>query len=203
MLQAPQRAAVEPELVVIGRAAFGVLQAVRQQEQPPLERNRRPPGRTRTRWPATPSSSRGSLRGRPACSSVARATDSISSFPNGRDLSSLAATSAQRARNCSRASLVSGTSFRWLVLRRPFLERFALSCSAKGCSTGAVAKVEPRGSSADLVSERKSSGGEIRGGLADLRGWAARGPAWRRSRGRAGSPKVRLSKLPRLAPTRG
>ena len=33
--------AIEAELVVIGRAAFRVLQAVRQEHEPPVERDRR------------------------------------------------------------------------------------------------------------------------------------------------------------------
>ena len=42
--------AVEAELVVVGRAALGVLEAVRQQQEPAVEGRWPPPARARTRW---------------------------------------------------------------------------------------------------------------------------------------------------------
>ena len=65
-LQAPQSRQSRPSCVVLGRAGVGVAQAMRQQQQPAIGRERPPPAPARRPWPGRPSSSRRRPRAGPA-----------------------------------------------------------------------------------------------------------------------------------------
>ncbi len=139
--------AVQPEFVVLGRAALGVLQAMGQQQQAAR-------GRRAATW--SRQNSQANDDHRPAdvafgqahlVQELARVTVSISSLVNGRDLSSSAATSAHVGANLlPQPPRSAGTTSGATCCGGPTCAGFAAQCAVaivgrRGAAQGAVAKV--------------------------------------------------------------